>query len=85
MEHKEDMTAQLLGLIMAQGALLEGLLIALRPRLAGDAGIDTVFAHARGEFAKEHMVGSGGETAHTALAALESMQTRVIGRARSMS
>jgi hypothetical protein len=86
MEHKEDMTAQMMGAIEAQAALLESLIVALRSRKLADAAtVDAVFARARAEFAKPRMAGSGGETAHTALEILEQMQTRIVGRARAMS
>ena len=86
MEHKENMTPQLMGAIEAQGALLESLLVVMRrDGVADDATLDAVFARARGEFTKPYRAGSGGETAHTALQILEGMQTRVVGRARAMS
>lgn len=86
MDYKENTTPQLVGAIQAQAALLESLIVALSSsKLSDESTIDAVFARARAQFAQPYMAASGGETTHVALELLEAMQTRVVGRARSMS
>jgi len=59
--HKENMTAQLLGAIQAQGALVESLVVSLcRSKVLDAPMVDTIFAHARAQFAQPYMAGSGG-------------------------